>query len=63
MTWEEHREKEGSGGGQGLVIPMKEYGLCPDSNLELQKDFKLEGGIIRFACQKMWKTEREAGQN
>lgn len=46
------------GARSGLVNLMKEYGLCPDS-----KDFKLEGGMIRFAYQKMWGMERKEGQS
>lgn len=38
---------------QGFVNQTKEYGLYPHTNLEPQKDFKLECSIIRFAYQKM----------
>ena len=71
MTCKEQRERErerererrlGDGRGRdqpGLVNPRKEYGLCPDTNLEPQEDFKLEGGLIRSVYQKMWKPERK----
>lgn len=37
---------------QSFGTQMEESGLYPDSNREPQ-DFKLEGGIIRLAYQKM----------
>ena len=55
---EKERRFEGwVGARSGLVNLIKER-LCPDS-----KDFKLQGGIIRFAYQKMWGVERKEGQN
>lgn len=56
-TERERRFEWWVGTRSGLVNLMKEHGLCPDS-----KDFKLEGGIIRFAYQKMWGMERKEGQ-
>lgn len=59
------REREGSSGGrdqirQDLVNQMKEYGLYPGVTWSHRM---LEGGIIRFACQKMCGKKRKEGQN